>query len=210
MMTVVPAINEVSFEELLKKIEIAREFKAPFIKFDIADGDFSSVKTWSDSSLLASLPTDLFYEIHFMWRETDSFFEEWLKKPVTRFIFHIETTKNPLIIKERCEALKIVPVLAMVFDSDWALIEPYIVKFNAFQVLAVVPGKSHQKFDERALKLIANLRKIKPSATIEVDGGVNEISAPLFVEAGADMLASTSFIFDSINPIASYKKLLNI
>ena len=210
MILVVPAINEVNFEELLKKVELARSFKAPFIKFDVSDGDFSSIKTWSDPTLLSRLPTDLSYEVHFMYRDTDTFYTEWLRQPIKRFIFHIETTGSVLEVKRQCEENDITPVLSTTFKSDLALMEPYIKEFDAFQVLTVVPGESGQNFDLRSLEMISYLRKKKPNATIEVDGGVNDVTALQFIEAGADILASTSYIFESPNPKASYEKLLSI
>jgi ribulose-phosphate 3-epimerase len=47
---------------------------------------------------------------------------------------------------------------------------------------------------------------------IEIDGGVNEHTAPKLLDAGADVLVAGNYVFASSNPIetiASLKKLGN-
>ena len=49
-----------------------------------------------------------------------------------------------------------------------------------------------------------------PSAIIEVDGGINLETAKLVKDAGADIVVSASYIFESLNPKEMYNKLANI
>ena len=67
-------------------------------------------------------------------------------------------------------------------------------------VMSVEPGFGGQKFMPQALEKLSILRREITSKgydiLLEVDGGVNKETAPLAVEAGADVLVAGSFLFD--------------
>lgn len=83
----------------------------------------------------------------------------------------------------------------------------YFKKVSEFQVLAVYPGPSGQKFQTLVAKKIKFLRHEMPNATIEVDGGINEETAKLAKSFGADIAVSASYIFNSSDPKEAYEKL---
>ena len=66
-------------------------------------------------------------------------------------------------------------------------------------VLAVIAGKSGQKFNPEALDEIKKLRGRNPNIDIAVDGGINLETGKLAVEAGANILISGSYLFNSKN-----------
>ena len=76
------------------------------------------------------------------------------------------------------------------------------------------PGFGGQKFIEASLPKIRKLRELLDSKglsiDIEVDGGINEETGKSAKDAGADILVSCAFIFNSVNPEAAYKTLLDI
>ena len=76
-------------------------------------------------------------------------------------------------------------------------------------VMSVNPGFSKQKFMPVALTKIEALKK-KFKGIISVDGGVNGETAPLAVKAGANMLATASYFFNSANPKETVKFLKNL
>jgi ribulose-phosphate 3-epimerase len=60
-------------------------------------------------------------------------------------------------------------------------------------------GFQGQNFDERVFEKIAEIRTKYPTMLISVDGGVNEDSAPLLIDAGVNRLIVGSAIFESDN-----------
>ena len=76
-------------------------------------------------------------------------------------------------------------------------------KLDLILVMTVNPGFGGQKFLTSQLKKIENIRnKIEKSGKkieLEVDGGINDHTAKIAVEAGADVLVSGSYIFGSGN-----------
>jgi ribulose-phosphate 3-epimerase len=66
-------------------------------------------------------------------------------------------------------------------------------------VMSVNPGFAGQKFMPGALPKIKELRS-KFSGDIAVDGGINAASAPQVVKAGANVLVTASYFFQSDDP----------
>jgi ribulose-phosphate 3-epimerase len=69
-------------------------------------------------------------------------------------------------------------------------------------VMSVNPGFSGQKFMRGVLPKIEDLRS-KFQGDIAVDGGVNAASAPLVVKAGANILVTASYFFQSEDPLGT-------
>jgi ribulose-phosphate 3-epimerase len=45
---------------------------------------------------------------------------------------------------------------------------------------------------------------------IEIDGGVNEITAPKLLKAGADVLVAGNYVFGSSNPVETIASLKSL
>ena len=76
-------------------------------------------------------------------------------------------------------------------------------------VMTVNPGFGGQKFLYNQLKKIEKIRnkieKIGKNIELEVDGGINDLTAKQCIDAGADVLVSGSYIFSNNN----YAKTIN-
>ncbi len=70
---------------------------------------------------------------------------------------------------------------------------------DGVMIMSVNPGFARQKFMPAAIPRIEDLRR-KFSGDIEVDGGINEVTAPEAVKAGANILATASYFFGSDKP----------
>ena len=71
-------------------------------------------------------------------------------------------------------------------------------------LMSVNPGFGGQTFIENTIKKVRQLRQLiterGSKALIEIDGGVQNETAPRLVEAGADVLVAGSYVFGSKNP----------
>lgn len=92
-----------------------------------------------------------------------------------------------------------------------SLLEDIINDVDLVLLMSVNPGFGGQTFIPHTLKKVKQLRQLitqtGAKALIEVDGGVNQQTAPALIAAGADVLVSGSYIFAAKNPIATIKKL---
>lgn len=91
------------------------------------------------------------------------------------------------------------------------LLEDIICDVDMVLLMSVNPGFGGQMFIDEILAKTRRLRRMIDEsgnkALIQIDGGVNAETAPLLVEAGADVLVSGSYIFKAADPIATIHDL---
>lgn len=197
MVEIIPSVNVRTFEEVQERIKKVE----PYVKWchlDVTDGIFSKHFTWHDPEDLPLLDTGLNIEVHLMVSEPEKVVERWLVKPVKRVIVHLEAVKDLDLIIKKCREAEIEIGLAINPETFWGRLEPYLGKVDMAQTLAVHPGPSGQEVDwPEMLGKIRHIRESCPGCSIEVDGGIYPHTYKEAVLAGADILVSGGFIFDS-------------
>ncbi len=93
-------------------------------------------------------------------------------------------------------------------------LEDVINDVDMVLIMSVNPGFGGQRFIERSLHRVAELKAMikrnHSECLIEVDGGVDLSNAQALVDAGADVLVAGSSIFSKENPIEIIKQLKNV
>ena len=84
-----------------------------------------------------------------------------------------------------------------------AAVMPYVQDVDQILVMTVEPGFGGQTFMSSMMDKIRLLRsladQINPNLDIQVDGGINYVTARVAIDAGANVLVAGSFIFDQEN-----------
>ncbi len=184
---------------------------------DVEDGVFTPNTTWNNleefSHLASELPM-LRFEAHLMVVNPEKVVEAWFKAGAERVIVHLEAIGDPhrlLAIPPIYRSPTMIDggrvMLAVNPGTSAEALVPYLNSFFGFQILAVAPGPSGQKFNESVVEKIKFIREHAPNAIIEVDGGINPETAKLAKEAGANILVSTSYIMNSPDPKHAYEEL---
>ena len=95
-----------------------------------------------------------------------------------------------------------------------SMLEDVIGDIDMVLLMSVNPGFGGQAFIENTIDKVKRLRKMidqtERKVLIEVDGGVQQDTAPRLVEAGVDVLVSGSYVFKAANPkqvIANLRRL---
>ena len=93
-----------------------------------------------------------------------------------------------------------------------AVLEEIVPDLDQVLVMTVNPGFDHQQFLQGTLPKIRRLRelieRLNPGCDVEVDGGIDAITAPLVVRAGATVLVAGSAIFGDRGGVATAMKRL--
>ena len=88
-----------------------------------------------------------------------------------------------------------------------SMLEDIICDVDMVLLMSVNPGFGGQKFIPNSVEKTKRLRRLidesGSKALIQIDGGVDDKSAPLLVAAGADVLVSGSYVFKAADPIAT-------
>ncbi|MGB9769088.1 MULTISPECIES: ribulose-phosphate 3-epimerase [Caldisericum] len=185
-----------SIKEELKKVEY---FGNSFLHLDIMDGNFVPNITFGPfiGEQLRKI-TNLPFDTHLMINHPEEFIEKFAM--FSDYItFHIEETRFPFRLvnaiknlNRKCGiSLNPSTPIEQVFD-----VLPYV---DLVLIMSVEPGFSGQKFIRETLPKIIKVREFRDKNSLEllisVDGGINEETIPLVLEAGADVLVMGNFFF---------------
>jgi len=204
---IIPAILSKTREDMIKKVSLV----APHVKMihiDMMDGKFVPNTTLSTEETARVLDPKKQYIFHWMVERP----EEEIPKLGTLSSGNLHLIHAEILNRDKWTSLKKLGVLlgiAINPETPLSVIEEYMEETEDFLVMSVHPGFSNQKYIPDVEEKIRELRKRKPNANIEVDGGIGPETARRAVMAGANWLASASAIFnmdDVKNAIEEIKK----
>jgi ribulose-phosphate 3-epimerase len=143
--------------------------------------------------------TRLPLETHLMISNPDFFLEEFVEAGSDSFLIHWEGNNNLHRTMLRIKALGTRLGVVINPATPAAMLEEVLQDVDQVLVMTVDPGFGHQHFIRTTLPKIRLVREmieqIKPGCDLEVDGGIDEATAPLAVAAGANVLVAGSAIF---------------
>lgn len=212
MNKVLPSLLASDFSKLGEEIKTMEDAGADIFHLDIMDGQFVPNISYGLPVVEAiSKASNIPLDVHLMTLNPDQFVDEFKAYGVDMLSFHLEATDHPhrVIQLIRSKGMKagialnphtpIVAVKHLLGDADFVLI------------MTVNPGFGGQSFIEEGLEKIAELNSIKKEKNlefdIEVDGGINNDTAKLCKEQGANLLVSGSFLFKAEDKKATIEEL---
>ena len=187
------------YDRLITAVKKVNESKADFLHVDVMDGVFVENKKFPlevvrDVKLVSTKPIDL----HLMV-EDSKLIKRYFEISPEYVTFHIEVIKDDKLINYAKE-LGIKVGLAINPETDEKKLLPYLDKIDLILFMSVNPGLGGQKFKEKVIEKIRNIKKQTPkNVIINIDGGVNDKTIELCKYAGCDMVVSGSYITNSDN-----------
>ncbi len=175
------------------------------LHLDIMDGHFVQNITFGPP-VIKCIKTKLPLITHLMINNPETYIQDFQKSGSDAIIFHVETSNNPKKLINDIKTLGLNVGVSLKPKTPLETIKDLIHLVDIVLVMTVEPGFGGQTFIEDMLPKIEYLSKYNVS--IQVDGGINNITAKKCVEAGADTLISGSYIFKSTNRIKAINSLL--
>ncbi|MBL0059519.1 MAG: ribulose-phosphate 3-epimerase [Elusimicrobia bacterium] len=209
-----PSILSADFARLAEEVRRVEKAGADWLHVDVMDGHFVPNLTigpvvvhWLKKC--TRLPLD----VHLMIEHPEKYIPDFAKAGAWNITVHWEACRRPadvlrLIKKQGCRAgMSVRP------RTPIEKVAPYLKELDVVLVMTVEPGFGGQSFMPDMLSKIRWLRerntKLKSSHQpwIEVDGGINNETAPLAVHAGAEVLVAGNAIFAAKDPAAALQTL---
>ena len=202
MIKIAPSILSADFTKLGAEVCEIIEGGADYIHVDVMDGLFVpniSIGIPVVQSLRKA--TDAFLDVHLMIHRPHRYVEAFCRAGADLVVFHLEADQPQdllaAIAAVKAQGKKV--GLALKPRTPAETITPYLPQLDLVLVMTVEPGFGGQKFMHDQLPKIAALRAMidreNPACELEVDGGIDPVTAPLVKEAGAEVLVAGSAVF---------------
>ncbi len=191
--------------------------KIDYFHIDVMDGKFvekNTLEVMKDYALTVSHISNLGLDVHLMVNNIKEFIDEYLMLSPKIITFHIEATNNE---EEVMDIIKYIKDngsrvgIAISPKTNINEIKKYLKYVHLVLIMTVEPGKGGQKLIPETLKKVSELKKYIESNNIdidiEVDGGINDITAKQAIDAGANILVVGNYLTSSENISEDIKKL---
>jgi len=195
-----PSILSADFAYLGKQVVDAEQAGADRIHVDVMDGHFVPNLSMG-APIVQSLRrvTRLPLEIHLMISDPDLFLDEFVEAGSDAFLVHWEGNANLHRTVQRIKQLGKRAGVAINPATPAAVLEEILWDVDQVLVMTVNPGFGHQRFIHTTLPKIRRVRRMiderERGCDLEVDGGIDASTAPLVVDAGANVLVAGTAVF---------------
>jgi len=216
MIKIAPSILSADFTRLGAEIEDIKRGGADYVHFDVMDGEFvPNISIGIPVLKSVRKATDMFLDVHLMIDRPVRYVEAFCKAGADLVMFHVESD-TPEAISEAIDIVKNNGKkvgLTVKPKTPASAIYPFIERLDMVLVMTVEPGFGGQSFMHDQLPKIREFRseidRRGLSCELEVDGGVDPVTAKLVKEAGANVLVAGSAVFGKPDRAAQIEAIRN-
>ena len=216
MIKIAPSILAADFARLGEEVEEIRRGGADYVHVDVMDGCFVpniSVGIPVVTSLRRA--TEMFLDVHLMIDRPVRYVERFCKAGADLVNLHAEADS----LENNLEALRIIRAngkkcgVTLKPGTPAEAVRPYLELVDLVLIMTVEPGFGGQKFMADMMDKVRAVRAmldiVRPGCDVEVDGGVDPLTAPICKAAGANVLVAGSAVFGKTDRAAAIEAIRN-
>lgn len=199
MVEVIPGILEKEWAAIERKLTLVAPHVS-WVQIDVADNTLVPNTTFLDFAKFVQLDkldqslSHLSLEAHLMVANPEKYVKPLCDAGFKRLIAHIEA-HDPRLFLDAAQYEHVEVGVAIDGPTELEQAEPFLGEVDTVLVMTIEAGFSGQAFMTETVEKIKLIHQNFPDLPIEVDGGINDKTAKIAVDAGATRLVSTSYLY---------------
>jgi ribulose-phosphate 3-epimerase len=204
---IAPSILSADFSKLGQEVKDVEKAGADWIHVDVMDGHFVPNITIGPVVVKSLRPlTKLPLDVHLMISKPEAYIESFAKAGSDIITFHIECADDPKEVIRLIRYYKKKVGISIRPGTAPEAIEKVLPMVDMALVMTVEPGFGGQDFLPDCVSKIGVIRK-NFKKDIQVDGGINDMTAAEVINEGANVIVAGTAVFGSKDYAAAIRKL---
>ena len=199
MVYIAPSLLSADFSKLQEEVKDIELGGAEWLHLDVMDGHFVPNITFGPGLVKALRPhSNLFFDVHLMIENPDQYIGEFANAGADMIVVHAEACTHLHRTIQSIHALGKKAGVALNPATSLSVLDYILPDSDMVLLMSVNPGFGGQKFINivpKLERLMEMCNALGVSPLIQVDGGITPETAPLVVNAGANVLVAGSAVF---------------